>query len=372
MRVFKILALQTGLILALLLVAEATLSLFLPVALDESIRKRYNQSIPGLKSEVVYDRNQHGLRTLSMTGREKNEGVVRVLCLGASTTEQTTQSTEDMWCSLLETSLAMVYSDKSIVIETAAFGQGGLRAVDTAVWLHENYDNIKPDIVVTLLGINDLSLNGGPGYIWRYVSDELRNGSSSLVERCQAISQICRRAVLAARRVRQTYQLSRGSVVEWHSDHLPARRSFYQSLPYSDNPRRHPDPIVEFENSVRWILGFLKERAAIPIVLGQPTIWHAGLSPVEQSLLWFPIFTPEGPVRADPSWLSDEMARYNLMQNAIANEFNVPYVDMDSSIPKSTEFFFDDCHFTDKGSALVAKVILPVVRDSIDRLLSET
>jgi lysophospholipase L1-like esterase len=328
----------------------------------------FSQNIPGLKSEVRYDRNRFGLRSLSMNMPEKADNVVRILCLGASTTEQTTQSTEDMWCSLLEQHLNREYRDREITFEAAAFGRGGVRATDNAVWLARMFDIVQPDIVVTLLGINDLSLNGGPGYVARNIDGELAQPGDSLLVRCQEISQLCRRSVSTMKRIKQAYQLSKGSVVEWHSDNLPARRSYYQSLPFMHRIEREPDPLVEFADSVRWILDFLRKRDVAAIVLGQPVIWNSDLSDSESASLWFPIFTPDGPVRADPAWLATEMERYNSTQKTLAHDYGAPYVDLNSMIPKSSEYFFDDCHFTDKGSALMAKKVAPALRTTIDTL----
>jgi hypothetical protein len=37
-------------------------------------------------------------------------------------------------------------------------------------------------------------------------------------------------------------------------------------------------------------------------------------------------------------------------------------------IPKTLEYFFDDCHFTDEGSHAVADVIAAVVQQQVDVL----
>jgi hypothetical protein len=60
-----------------------------------------------------------------------------------------------------------------------------------------------------------------------------------------------------------------------------------------------------------------------------------------------------------------EMQRYNVAQREIATMHGAAYVDLDNVVPKSLEYYFDDCHFTDKGSALVAETVDPAALAAI-------
>jgi len=44
-------------------------------------------------------------------------------------------------------------------------------------------------------------------------------------------------------------------------------------------------------------------------------------------------------------------------------------VDLNGRIPKSLQYFFDDCHFTDLGSARVAEELFPLVKERVDALI---
>lgn len=64
----------------------------------------------------------------------------------------------------------------------------------------------------------------------------------------------------------------------------------------------------------------------------QPVVWKESLAPMELNSLWF----------------------------------KMNYINLDDKIPKTSEYFFDDCHFTDLGSITVADNILPVLITVID------
>ena len=105
-----------------------------------------------------------------MKSRAKDEGAIRIICLGASTTDQPTQDTENIWCSLLESELETA---TSFEVETAALGRGGWRAVDLLYWVNQNIDEYAPDFVIVLMGINDLTWGGGPNYSYDGLSEIL-------------------------------------------------------------------------------------------------------------------------------------------------------------------------------------------------------
>ena len=54
--------------------------------------------------------------------------------------------------------------------------------------------------------------------------------------------------------------------------------------------------------------------------------------------------------------LNDEM-------RDLAREFSVPLYDLPKHVPKSSEYFFDDCHFNTKGSRTTGQGFAAFLRD---------
>ncbi len=102
-----------------------------------------------------------GLRSLSMTTREKPPATFRILCLGASTTDQPTHNTADTWSGRLETLLNEQFADQNLRIEVGAFGRGGDKILHRFIWAVKNIPVLKPDLVILLEGINDMCFQGG-------------------------------------------------------------------------------------------------------------------------------------------------------------------------------------------------------------------
>jgi lysophospholipase L1-like esterase len=355
---------------------ELLLRMFFPMPPGEAVHQAVHQSLSGLQERIVFERNAFGFRSLSMTTREKPPGTVRIIALGGSTTDQQTQSTVDTWSGLLEQRLRRRFADRGVRIEVAALGRGGWKT-DRVLGIAKGFLlDFEPDLVLTFLGINDLALNGGPDYV--YAGLEQTPEAGALPRRrgplaaappsltgCSDRWQLCRRLRALRIRIDSYLALRQGRAVEWHSRKLPERRAALRAKPLVEEPRREPDPIREFEDGMRELLRFLASAGVDVVVMGQPVLWHAGMSREQTQALWFAIQSRQGPVRASGVWLEREMSRYNDMQAALAREAGVPFVDLDRMVPKDLDHFFDDCHLTDGGSRLVAERLEPVVAAAV-------
>ena len=369
MKFVRVVFVNLSVLFVLLILLDGFLWIFFPIEAERTaIEKTYKQNIPGVKTVVSYKRNEFGLRSLSMTKYEKPQDVIRIFCTGASTTQQITQQTEDTWCGLLEIKLNEKYNDSGFRIETASYGGGGLRALDNAKYIQEYIDRIDPDIVVTLLGINDLALNGGPDYVYRSPAEELGKTTWNIKDNLRKYSQLRRRWKM----LKLYYAIKTGKTIVKFNDKLPSVTKNYRSLKYQENINRNPDPLHEFSDVVSWMAEYLTEKGVTLILLGQPVLWDKEMVQENRDALWFPIATPKGSVRTSGAWLVTEMGKYNNMQKQVAfKQNNVYYVDLDSVIPKDLKYFFDDCHFTDLGSLAVLKNTLPTITEAVDAVLAK-
>lgn len=387
----KILSIQFMLFIFLVVVLDIVLWMFFPVSLSlDTQDSEYfvTQNLPGVKKSIVYRSGKYGARSQSKISDVKPDNSLRILCLGASTTDQATQETQDTWCGILETKIRAYYKNLDLNFQALAFGRGGLRAVDDIFWLQERFDKIQPDIVITLLGVNDLAWNGGKDYKYVSIEEALAKKrpviedpnkevgyfariSHAVKYGCKKYSQICRKIVIINKNNQLKERLKAGDVIEWHSSNLPKLREEYKELPYVTSLLRAPDPINEFRDAMNWLVTFFKSKEVPVILLGQPVLWQASPGASEYNSLWFSVETPTGKVRPSGAWLLKEMSQYNHIQQSLALENGMNYINLDDSIPKTSAYYFDDCHFTDLGSAQVATNVLPVVINITDEIIQK-
>ena len=371
-KTLKIIGFQIVIAIVLLVLTDFLLWLFSPVD-PEGTRKTIHQTLPGVRQTIIYERNAFGFRSLSMRQKEKPSNTIRIFCLGASSTDQATQSTEDTSYGILEKELNDTFKDSKFRIEMVGYGRGGWKAIDTLAWVKTNLEAYDPDVVITLMGVNDLAWNGGPGYsletfeerLGQKEDEERKNRAVLLLEE---YSQLYRRGVLARMRLKLWRHRKDGRVFGWHSRQLPKLREEYKQYPYVARPARNPDPIDEFSHAMNALLGLLQEMRIRVIVLGQAVLWNDSMSKEEVDSLWFSVDTPKGKVRASGSWLEREMHRYDRVQEHLAVHHGATYFDLDTQIPKTLEYYFDDCHATDLGSRKAASAVFPIVKELLEEM----
>lgn len=91
----------------------------------------------------------------------------------------------------------------------------------------------------------------------------------------------------------------------------------------------------------------------------QVALWSDSMSTEELGLLWsggVGNFQKEGGHSYySPRVLALCLAQFNAATEEVCRQYGKPFYKLD--IPKSSEFFYDDCHFTIKGAEMVAEQV---------------
>lgn len=224
-------------------------------------------------------------------------------------------------------------------------------------------DVFPADLVVLLAGVNDVTWLRGVG----------REHSFDDPSACNAVDSPWWSKSMLVRRLAWPLSVSTASTsgagtsqLEWHSANLPIIRERYRALPAID-PEEQPADFALWSSEFEEAVTNAEARGATLLLAGQPTLWKDDLSVEERDRLWFPVRTKDGWGRASPGWLWREMRCLNDAQRAVAEKRHAAFVDLDPLVPKDLVHFFDDCHFTDRGSTRVAQALVPTAT----RLLSE-
>ncbi len=359
-------------------IAELGLRLFapLPYGVDANASAvnhiQVRQTIPGVKPMILYERNEFGLRSTSMKTLEKPPQTLRVLCIGASTTDQAVQETPDTWCGKLEPLLADKFRDRKLAIQTAAYGRGGVTITVLQRWARTELARLQPDVVVVLMGVNDVTWRGQPDdeLLMGHPTKETATVKLSLAGRCVKHFQLCRRAAVLKDRMKLAAQVRAGKVLEWHSENLPRLREAYRQYALVEQPESRDEDHAVFESGMEALVQTIRGAGAQAVLLGQPSIWKDSMTTEEMNVLWFPLRMGNTYVRATPQWFQSEMHRYNEITRKVAARDSAAYLDLEPLIPKRLDVFFDDCHYTDLGNVLMAEAVAPVVTAALEKKIA--
>ena len=117
----------------------------------------------------------------------------------------------------------------------------------------------------------------------------------------------------------------------------------------------------EYVERVNQIIDIAHREDIRVLLLTQPTLWSGSLSRSERELLWGggpPVHAlRDGANYYSAEALAEGMERYNDALLRVCRTRKVECLDLARQMPRTTAFFYDDAHFTEKGSARLAGLI---------------
>ena len=305
--------------------------------------------LPGASPKVKFTIDSFGFRNSRMKDIRKLDGEIRVFAIGGSTTECLYLDDADAWPEVLQRKLSI----EARGIHVINAGHSGDTTRDHIAQLAQRIVPYRPDVVIFLAGINDLRLHLEPDY------SPTRRDTNSLIpeenfsfnlwlkSRIVNVSQIARLAILIYRG-RLMEDVRGNPVQDLHGRWIQNARGQLQQLPLREiDPDSVPKP--EFEENLRTLVGIARSAGADAVFVTQPVIWGARSGEWEKRL-WV---SSHGRIPHAQLWKMLE--KFNEVTRRVAAELDVPVVDLARTLPKTTEVFYDDDHYTVAGAEKVAE-----------------
>lgn len=313
--------------------------------------------------------NQLGVRGPHITPDELAKKDVRILCIGGSTTENYYSDDAESWPWLLMQKLDGV-GGRSVYV-----GNAGMAGAMTAHHLHMVRDYRYMDRfnwVVILCGINDQA------GLRENARHDLPNGPWTVREansRKEAFSMPAFRSTGVYWRRLELYGVVRNLLIRlgydnsntrqymdgrgfWFADLRTQRQELLRTEARDDIPANFEPDLELYRNKIREIIRVCRERGLNVVFMTQPTMYEENIDPALDALCW---------QRArGGTFTSGALARMMRMVNdalmQTCAEEGVDCIDLDRRIPRTTEAFWDDCHFNINGNRLVADVVAEYFR----------
>lgn len=301
--------------------------------------------LPGVSPSMRFTTNAWGMR--GDPAPKEWEEHATILTIGGSTTQCGYLDDTRTWPALVQAGLKAEGRAK-VWVGNAGFNGHSTRG--HLLVMKHMVPVIRPDVLVFLVGMNDLalsmrrsSLEKGNGY------DEARGAPRGLLISRSRLYQ------LAA----QWWQVNvEGVQVERGAAHNPvdlktARRSGGVS-PLPADIREALPSLPEYRRNLLWIIKLGRKTGARMLFLTQPLLFGPGHP-------WDAIDAGEmdgldaQPWRISGATLWRMLDVFNRELITVCREQKVACYDLASKIPHSSEMFYDHCHFTEIGARLVAK-----------------
>lgn len=272
--------------------------------------------IPAKEDERVYwSSNSWGFRGPEFSV-QKPEGTIRIVCLGASTTEGVNQSDEETYPYLLGKELEKRFPNQKFEVINA--GHHGLRSFDLLELMKMRVFPLNPDIIIHYEAHNDLS----PAYFMK--------GIYKMVSRLQMTSAL--------------YHFVRDRFLWSSGIYFP--HQFYVSR---DNPS-----IVRYQKALREMAKEVKRQNMTLILSSFSTVasedYRFEGKDYSKATHYHEQFYP--------LTFGEIQKAYGAMSDAareVAREENVSFADVAPKLPKNSEHFGGIIHMTVKGHQKLAE-----------------
>jgi len=336
--------------------------------------------LPGVHGESHFRINRFGVRGRPF-GDDSAE--YRILAIGGSTTLCSALDDAETWTHLLEADLGQTVDGRRVWVGNV--GRDGASTRDNVLhikYLLRQYPRV--DVVVSLVGVNDLGSALHQG--WEYhlptpITDSsaererLPRAFAQLPGRLQdppsapqgvgptpwykatALWQLGRRAraVLRSSRSRTTDNVGGQKQLREARAVRQAAREWVDSLPPLE------EPLIEYRRNLNAMADFAARAGARLVFVTQPSAWRRGMPDAQERLLWTG-WIGQQPATASGYFtsaaLARAMVRFNETLLEVCSQRRLECVDLARVLPKDTTAIYDDVHFTEQGSRLVAQALV--------------
>lgn len=308
------------------------------------------QNTPGSELEILHT-NTWGFRGDEIT-REKPPGTIRIFMLGGSTVFCGRTPYEQTHAALLQQMLRERHPQ--VTIEVLNAGADWHTSQHSLIKFLTYVQDFDPDILIVFHGINDLVRSFTPDLFGRdaFAADYRHYlGPTTNLVRSET-----RWALLETRygywfsdfrkeRVRvkpAVYEAGAGDLTMFFPKAREIEVVSWASLP-------------SFTRNMRELVQAAQRKGILVVLASQPSLYHEGMSDEEREVIWFPLANQQEGTRPSVDSMVAGMKAFNDASRAVAREFGVPCVDLESRVPRTLEYFTDDVHYTPAGCARIAE-----------------
>tara|TARA_B100000686_G_C16766688_1_gene962304 strand:- start:899 stop:2191 length:1293 start_codon:yes stop_codon:yes gene_type:complete len=294
----------------------------------------------------------------------KNNDTLRIITIGASTTEDAALDDSKTWSSLLEKNLNDSTKKKIEVINT---GMSGLRTEHHYITL-KRITKYKPDIVVFMTGINDWNhhiVNSHKKYLFPNYEIKYSFEKSILFKTFGNINKQIYRKLIKKKETKKNLNLVHAKL-DIEAYLLPQ----IDSLNIRDNVKKFKpkDVSQDYKYWTNLIIDQCKKNDPICIFLDQPTAYKPNISDELKKRLW--MTPPNQNYTLSFENLIFTTSFYNnwLKEKIISNKLN--FCLLSDKIDPTTDYLYDDCHFSENGSQKVSKILANCIKLDLRSILN--
>ncbi len=326
----------------------------------------YLQNVPR-RGRLRYTINEAGFRGEEIDV-EKDPDAFRVFVLGGSTVFCGDVTVAETHCGILLRELRRVYPDRTIEVQNA--GVDWHSSAHSVIKLLTYVQDFDPDLLICFHAINDILRSLSPdafaegpyrpdySHYYGAVVNYVRPRSSGRFMMDMYFGYWC-----------SDFRFKRVRVLGPYGDGIKGARMLFAPRAVAvDVPQW--ESVHAFERNMRDLATIARAKGVPLLLANQPYFYRNDLAPLEREVVWFPETHQRQGEKPSVASLIEAMDQFNAVTERIAAETGTRFVDLESRLPKTLEYFYDDVHFTVAGNEAVAGAFLEEILEW--RIVDET
>lgn len=362
MKFLKIAAINFAILLSFSVVLEIILWVFFPIKnpkpTDNVEKNRYiysyfepnqkwefktNEGLPGLAAKWTFSTNNMGYRGDSLImNKPKNE--FRIFMIGGSTTECLYIDDSKSIERILQTNL-QAQTKEPLIYKVYNAGKSGDNSLDHISMLAHRIMHLNPDLIIVFAGINDFRSTVSKG-IYKHIYPRKKSKSSG-----NELLEASKDLVLNLQIGRRLYNIFKNNSIEEISFDTNIRKSanHVKTLKYSNSIPSYS--VKPYQTNLSSISGICKKNNTKLMFMTQAVTWNNNNKDLKD-LFWL-LFTNN--TRYNEKAMYKGLEDFNTTMRKVSKSQNIDLFDLDKTIPKNSQYFYDDCHFNIKGVAFAGE-----------------
>lgn len=269
----------------------------------------------------------------------------RVLVVGGSTTECLYLDDEEEWPYLSMKNIFETNGGREVIFIN--IGKSGHNTRDHIFQLKHLLPVYEPDIVVSMVGVNDMLYLLSKWAIWEPFDEENYDldrvfYTNSKFEKKSTISYKLFKILSSDVKPQDVVG---GNVRELREERRNGR-----------DMKEIPDlemPLKDYKNNLHRFINISRENGMKVLFITQPYLWNVNNTEEEDSAMW--MTTDYFGHYYYVEDMAAAMDKYNqVLLNVCLNNLDVFCLDLEKEVPKSLNYFYDDVHFNEKGAQLAS------------------
>ena len=316
-----------------------------------------NDKIKGLDKVIHTSRNSLGFR--GPMPKKPIEDLLSIITIGGSTTECYYVSDNKTWPDIL----AKLLSNDSGNVWLNNAGFDGHTTYGHIILLRDHISKIKPKFAIFLIGGNDLG--------------KFYSSQDSKMLREKKKGPYLKKTILKLSEHIDTFSI----ILNLYRYYNARKSQFFHreldlaKLDYIDISEEKTQHYIEMNNEIIInykerlieIVQICKDNNIIPIFLTHPALYGRGVDTISgvdlERVKMSIIVDYKGSHIINGRTMWKILEKYNDETRSVARDNNILCIDMAKLMPKSTEYFYDFHHFTNKGCEKFGQIVYHQIKN---------